>query len=179
VSRVGRKPITITKDIQVKVADDYIMVKGPKGELKQKLDAEVIIEIAEEEIQVKTLVGKKANKAKQGLFRALIANMVKGVTEEFSKELILTGVGYRVQLENKQLNFTLGYSHPIVFKQPDGINFFIEGQNKLKVTGIDKQQVGQVAAKLRELRPPDPYKSKGVKYSDEIIIKKQGKSVKK
>jgi large subunit ribosomal protein L6 len=179
VSRIGRKLIKLTDKVEVKIENGVIYVKGPKGNLSKAITSGFELKIENNNVEVINNSKEKDNRAKHGLYRSLINNMVIGVSEGYKKELELVGVGYRVQLEGKKLSFTLGYSHPINIPSIDGISFEVEGQNKIKVSGIDKELVGQVAADIRSLRPPCAYKGKGVKYADEIIKKKQGKSVKK
>ncbi|MGE4169301.1 MAG: 50S ribosomal protein L6 [Candidatus Margulisiibacteriota bacterium] len=179
MSRLGKKPIVIPKEVTFSVQDRNVTIKGPKGTLTFNMDALVSAEQVESEIHVKAVNDSKEAKAMFGLTRAILFNYVTGVSEGFSKELELVGVGYRVQLQGQDLIFSLGYSHPIKVEPPQTIQFQVEGQNKVIVTGPNKELVGQVASDIRALRPPNPYKGKGVKLSTEVIRRKQGKSVKK
>jgi large subunit ribosomal protein L6 len=178
MSRIGNKVIDIPSGVTVECQNGEIIVKGSKGELKQDYDKRIVITVKDSQVSIENNSKLKELKAKHGLYRALIANMILGVSEGFEKDLELVGVGYRVQLNGNKLALSLGYSHSIDFEAPEGVKFEVDGQTKIKVYGISKQAVGQVAANIRELRPPEPYKGKGVKYADERIIKKQGKSVK-
>ena len=179
MSRIGKKPITIPKGVTVKVLDDdnAVEVKGPKGQLRQAFPAGISFEIANDG----TLVAKRSSEEAQfrkfhGLSRSLVANAVVGVTDGFKRELDIVGVGYRAELKGKQVIFALGYSHAVVFDIPTGIDVLIEKQTHITVTGVDRQLVGQVAANIRRLRKPDPYKQKGVRYTGEVLKKKAGKT---
>jgi len=176
MSRIGKKPVTIPEGVEVKVENDLIIVKGPKGELKQKLHPAINIEQKDNQILV-TIKDIKSieQKALWGLFSRLIQNMVTGVKEGFEKKLEVIGVGFRVSLQGDKLVLNLGYSHPIEFNLPAGIKAEVE-KNLITITGIDKQQVGEIAAQIRRIKKPDPYKGKGIKYLDEIIKKKPGKA---
>jgi large subunit ribosomal protein L6 len=160
----------------VNVAGRTVTVKGPKGSLAQELPGGIDAEIADGKILVKRRDDSKPQRALHGLTRALLNNAVVGVTKGFSKDLEIQGVGYRAQIAGTSVNFTLGYTHPIEFPIPDGIQIAVEKQTKLTVTGINRQQVGQVAAEIRSLRPPDVYKGKGVRYANEQVRKKAGKT---
>jgi len=180
MSRLGKLPITIPAGVDVKIDKGFIIVKGPKGELTQKLIDCLKIDIKENEVTVN--VNKpdlKKERAFWGLYRSLINNMVTGVSEGFEKKLEINGVGYKVAMAGKNLNLNLGYSHPIEFAIPEGITATVEGTNKITISGFDKQSVGETAAKIRKLRKPEPYKGKGIKYSDEVIIRKEGKTAAK
>ena len=178
MSRIGKKPVVIPAGVTVDVKDNMIKVKGPKGELSQALHPKVSIEKTDTELNVKVKrEDNKQERALWGLFRSLIANMVVGVTEGFTKVLEINGVGYKAAVAGKKLTLNLGYSHPIEMEAPAGIEVKVE-KNVLTITGIDKQAVGQFAAVIREQRPPEPYKGKGIKYSDEVIRRKAGKVVK-
>lgn len=179
MTRVGRKIINLPEGTSIVSSDEELVVVGPKGRLSVKLDAAVDFVIESGSIVVKNVDGSKAASAKHGLYRALISNMVKGVNEGFAKDLELVGVGYRVALQETSLHFSLGYSHPVIFSPPAGILFTVEGQNKIKVSGIDKQMVGQTTAEIIKLRPPDSYKGKGIRIAGTVIKTKPGKSVKK
>lgn len=176
MSRVGKKPIEIPQDVEVNVQDHVISVKGPKGTLTRKIVSGIDVEIADGKIDVKRPNETKYYKSLHGLFRTLINNMVEGVTKGFEKKLEIVGVGYRAEMRNNRLILNVGFSHPIVFVPPEEVQIEVEGQNNITVRGIDKELVGQVAAKIRSFRPPEPYKGKGIKYIDEHIIRKAGKT---
>ena len=175
MSRIGKKPIAIPKGVTVKVLDGAVEVQGPKGKLKQAFPAGINFELADGSLVAKR--GEEPGLAKfHGLARSLIANAVSGVTDGFKKELDIVGVGYRAEVKGKQVIFALGYSHAVVFDIPPGIDIVIEKQTHITVTGVDRQLVGQVAANIRRLRKPDPYKQKGVRYTGEVLKKKAGKT---
>lgn len=177
MSRIGKLAINIPSGTQVTINNDFINVKGPKGELKQELNNKIKLEIKENEIFVSPADAEsKDGKAFQGLFRALINNMVFGVNEGYEKKLEIKGVGYRMAVNGNKINFNLGFSHPVEFPLPEGITAALEGNNTLVISGYDKQLVGEVAAQIRKMRKPEPYKGKGIKYSDEIIRRKAGKA---
>ena len=176
MSRIGKKPIAIPTGVSVKVAADAVEVQGPKGKLRQLLPPGVIF-AQEDGSLVAKLQREDPELGKfQGLARSLVANAVAGVTEGFKKELDIVGIGYRAEVKGKQVHFALGYSHPVVFEIPNGIDIAIEKQTHITVTGPDRQLVGQVAANIRRLRKPDPYKQKGVRYTGEVLKKKVGKT---
>ncbi len=180
MSRIGRMPIAIPAGVTVDIAENNkVTVKGPKGTLERVLPAEMGIKAEGAEIVVTRPNDLKKMKALHGLTRTLIANMVTGVTEGYQKILEINGVGYRAAKAGKELTLTLGYSHPVVMVDPDGVESVMEGQNKIIVKGIDKEKVGQYAAEIRAKRGPEPYKGKGIKYSDEVIRRKVGKTGKK
>jgi len=176
VSRVGRSPITIPDGIQVKIKDGLVIVTGSKGELQEKIHPDIKVKINEQEILVERPSDNKFHRSLHGLTRSLIHNMILGLTEGFIKKLEIVGVGYRAELKGKIVTFQLGFSHPIYFVPPDGIEFEIPTPNIVVVKGIDKQLVGQVAAKIRSFRPPEPYKGKGIRYEDEYVRRKAGKA---
>lgn len=176
MSRIGRLPISVPAGVEVAVDGSVVKVKGPKGELTQTVAAPITVVVEDGTIQVARPNDERESRALHGLTRTLISNMVQGVSEGFSKQLEIVGTGYRVQAKGANLEFALGYSHPVPFEAPDGITLSVEGSNKVTVAGIDKQQVGQVAAKIRKLRLPDPYKGKGVRYAGEQIRRKAGKA---
>ena len=176
MSRIGKKPIAIPKGVTVAVGKEAVDVKGPKGQLSQPLPPGVAFEVANGEVRA-TLVGDPMEHRKYyGLARTLVANAVQGVAEGFKRELDIVGVGYRAEVKGRQVVFALGYSHPVVFDLPPGIDVAVEKQTHVTVTGVNKQLVGQVAADMRSLRKPDPYKQKGVRYTGEVLKKKQGKT---
>jgi len=176
VSRIGRKPVLIPKGVKVEVKNGAVKVAGAKGELSVAIHPDVTVEVKGEEVLVTRHADLKEQRSLHGLFRALIANMVTGVTTGFSRKLELVGVGYRAELKGKVLQLALGYSHPIVFRAPDSIKIEAPTQTSITVSGIDKQLVGLVAAKIRSLRPPEPYKGKGIKYEGEYVRRKAGKT---
>ena len=178
MSRIGKQPIQIPDKVEVKIEDDLVIVKGPKGELRQKLVPEVKVEMKDRELRV-DIENKNAKKEKSlwGTFRQLINNMVVGVSAGFEKQLEINGVGYRAEVKGKELVLSVGYSHPVNFKIPDGIDIKTE-KNIITVSGIDKQLVGETAARIRRIRKPEPYKGKGIKYVDEVIRRKAGKQAK-
>lgn len=176
MSRIGKKPIPIPKGVTVKIASDAIEVKGPKGQLRQPLPPGIVF--AQEEGNVVAKMEREDAELKKywGLARSLVANAVAGVTDGFKKELDIVGIGYRAELSGKKVTFALGYSHPIVFDVPNGIDITVDKQTHITVTGADRQLVGQVAANIRRMRKPDPYKQKGVRYTGEVLKKKVGKT---
>ena len=176
MSRIGKKPIAIPKGVTVKVSDDAVEVQGPKGKLRQPIPPGV--KFAQEDGSLVATMVRDDDELKKfyGLARSLVANAVTGVTEGFKKELDIVGIGYRAELKGKQVQFALGYSHPIVFNIPDGIAIAVDKQTHITVTGVDRQLVGQVAANIRRMRKPDPYKQKGVRYTGEQLKKKVGKT---
>ena len=179
MSRIGKMPVVIPAGVTVDIQPgNVVTVKGPKGELKRELDHEMTLEQKDNEIIVTRPDDLKRHKALNGLTRALLHNMVVGVTDGFTKTLEINGVGYRAQKQGKKLVLSLGYSHPIEMEDPEGLESTVEG-NKIIIKGIDKQAVGQYAANIREKRAPEPYKGKGIKYADEIIRRKVGKTGKK
>jgi large subunit ribosomal protein L6 len=176
MSRIGKKPITIPKGVTVKVLDGAVEVQGPKGKLRQAFPASINFELADGHLQAKRSTTDSALGKFHGLARSLVANAVVGVTEGFKRELDIVGVGYRAELKGKQVIFALGYSHAVVFDIPAGIDVAVDKQTHITVTGVDRQLVGQVAANIRRLRKPDPYKQKGVRYTGEQLKKKAGKT---
>ena len=176
MSRIGRLPIAIPAGVDVSVDGNTVTVKGPKGELEQKFSDKLSVEVADGQIEVKRFDDEDESKALHGLTRSLINNMVIGVTEGYSKKLVLVGVGYRAQLKDGGLQMSLGYSHPVYIEPVDGITFECPSNTEIIVKGIDKQKVGQVAADIRRKRPPEPYKGKGIKYDGEHIRRKLGKA---
>ena len=180
MSRIGRMPIAVPAGVTVDIAENNkVTVKGPKGTLERVLPAEMEIKREGEEIIVSRPNDLKKMKSLHGLTRTLINNMVVGVTDGYAKELEVNGVGYRAQKKGKTLVLSLGYSHPVEMEDPEDLEVTVEGQNKIIVKGIDKEKVGQYAAEIREKRSPEPYKGKGIKYADEVIRRKVGKTGKK
>ena len=175
MSRIGKQPITIPKGAKVEIKDDVLVVQGPKGRLEEKIFEECPVTIEDGQIKVGCNGDSGPVRAKHGLARALINNAVVGVTEGFKKDLEIVGVGYRGEVKGRELHMALGYSHPVVFSIPKDIEVQVD-RNKMSVSGASRQQVGQVAAEIRSLRPPDPYKAKGIRYSDEHIRRKVGKA---
>jgi large subunit ribosomal protein L6 len=176
MSRIGRLPIPIPNSVQVSVREGWVEVQGPKGKLQLEVPPAIRVGVEEGKVLCARPTDQKSHRALHGLTRALIANMVRGVTEGFHKRLELSGVGYRAQVQGKVLTLNLGYTNPVVYVLPPDIQATVEHQTLITVSGIDKQQVGAVAAKIRGLRPPEPYKGKGVKYLDERIRRKAGKT---
>ncbi len=176
MSRIGKKPIAIPKDVTVKVLDGAVEVQGPKGKLRQAFPSGIVFQMADGHLQAACRTDDPELGKFHGLARSLVANAVAGVAEGFKKELDIVGVGYRAEVKGKQIVFALGYSHPVVFDVPAGIDVAIDKQTHITVTGVDRQLVGQVAANIRRLRKPDPYKQKGVRYTGEVLKKKAGKT---
>ena len=177
MSRIGRMPITIPAGVEVNVAEgNFVTVKGPKGTLTQQLHPDMVIETEGAEITVKRPTDGKMHRSLHGLTRTLLHNMIVGVHETYKKELEINGVGYRASKEGKNLVMNLGYSHPVTVSEVDGITIEVPSPNKVVIIGCDKQRVGQFAAEVREKRPPEPYKGKGIKYVDEVIRRKVGKT---
>jgi large subunit ribosomal protein L6 len=176
MSRIGRLPIPVAQGVQVTLEDGSVHVKGPKGGLTQALPSGITAAVEGGKILVKRRDDSKGQRALHGLARALLANAVEGVTKGFSKDLEIHGVGYRAQIAGQSVTFNLGFTHPVEFKIPSGIQIAVDKQTRLTVSGIDRQQVGQVAATIRKLRPPDVYKLKGIRYAGEQLRKKAGKT---
>lgn len=176
MSRIGKKPITIPEGVEVTVSGQVVKVKGPKGELSLKVGRGIKVEVSEGKVVVQAASPSKSARQLWGLTRTLIKNMIEGVTAGFKKELELVGIGYRAEKKGEGISLSLGFSHPVEFKPPEGINLEVVDKTKIVVSGIDKQLVGQTAAQIRSLRPPEPYKGKGIKYVDEVIKKKPGKA---
>src|ERR671913_1148874 len=176
MSRIGKKPIPIPKGVTVKIAGGAVELQGPKGKWPQPLPPGIVF--AQDDGSLVASLEREDGELNKfhGLARSLVANAVTGVTDGFKKELDIVGVGYRAELKGKQVHFALGYSHPVVFEIPAGIDVAVDKQTHITVTGIDRQQVGQVAANIRRLRKPDPYKQKGVRYTGEVLKKKAGKT---
>jgi large subunit ribosomal protein L6 len=175
MSRIGRKILPLPKGVTVSSKNGTVGVKGPKGELSRLMPAGITFKVAGDKLQVERADDSRENRAKHGLMRAHLANMVKGVTDGWTRELEINGVGYRAEVGGDTLTMALGYSHPVVFKLPKGVGAKVD-KNRIILTGADRDLLGQTAAKVRELRPPEPYKGKGVKYVEEVIKKKVGKA---
>jgi large subunit ribosomal protein L6 len=177
MSRIGRLPITVPSGVEVTLAGQAVTVKGPKGTLEHTVAEPIEISRAEDgTLQVTRPNDERTNRALHGLSRTLVANMVQGVTEGYTKVLEIVGTGYRVVAKGSDLEFALGFSHPVLVKAPDGISFAVESPTRFSVSGVDKQKVGEVAANIRKLRKPDPYKGKGVRYQGEVVRRKAGKA---
>lgn len=176
MSRIGRLPVKVPSGVTVTVTDHEVAVKGPKGQLNLAYPDPIAVSVEGALVNVARPNDDKRNRALHGLTRTLIANMVEGVTKGYSKHLEIQGVGYRAQLQGKNLGLQLGFSHPVVFETPAGIDIKVEGTNKIHISGADKQQVGQVAAQIRSIRPPEPYKGKGIRYEGERVRRKLGKA---
>jgi large subunit ribosomal protein L6 len=176
MSRVGKLPIKVPKGVTVKVEKDVVIVEGEKGSLQQRIRPEVTVEVGEDQLVVDRKNESKPAKSFHGLYRKLINNMVVGVSSGFSKTLLINGVGYRVEQRGTDLVFNLGFSNPIEFPLEEGLTAVLEGNNKLTISGADREKVGQVCAEIRSLRPPEPYKGKGIRYEDEYVRRKIGKA---
>jgi large subunit ribosomal protein L6 len=176
MSRIGRLPITIPNGVKVSMTDGVLTAKGPKGELRQAIHPEMKVELDDKEVRVQRPSDAKRHKSLHGLSRTLIANSVKGVSEGFTTKLEIRGVGYKAEVKGKSLVLALGYSHPVEFPVPEGIEIQCETATLIAVRGADKQRVGQVAANIRGFRPPEPYKGKGIRYEGEQVTQKAGKT---
>ena len=175
MSRIGRKPIEIPEGVEIDVKPGAVTVKGPKGELEQDLSREMKVSLDDGTITVERPTDRGEHRALHGLTRSLIANMVEGVTSGFERRLEIQGVGYRANLKGKSLEMALGYSHPVTIEAPEGIEFEVPQPTEVVVRGIDKQLVGETAARIRRVRPPEPYKGKGIRYQGEFVARKVGK----
>lgn len=177
MSRIGKMPVNMPKGVTVTLADEIVSVKGPKGTLSQVVHPDMQIDIEDGVLHVKRPSDSSTHKALHGLTRSLINNMVEGVSDGFTKVLLVEGVGYRAEMKGKTLILNVGYSHPVEFEPPDDMEFAVEERGKLiRVSGIDKQLVGEIAARIRKTRPPEPYKGKGIRYQNEHIRRKAGKA---
>jgi large subunit ribosomal protein L6 len=176
MSRIGKNPIPVPQGVKVEVSQNQVLVSGPQGNLTKVFHPRMQISFAEGKIWVKRNSDNKLDKSLHGLTRTVVNNMVKGVTQGFKKSLTIVGVGYKAELMGNKLSLILGYSHPILLKPPENIKLTVEGPTKIVVSGADKELVGQVAAKIRSFRPPEPYKGKGIRYADEVVRKKAGKA---
>ncbi|RMF60770.1 MAG: 50S ribosomal protein L6 [Calditrichaeota bacterium] len=178
MSRIGKLPIKVPEGVEVKIEEGLVTVKGPKGELSQKIAPEMKVELKDGFIHVERPNDERKWRAFHGLTRTLINNMVVGVTEGYTKVLLIEGVGYRAEAKGKGIQLAVGFSHPIYFVPPEGIEVKVASANRIEVSGINKELVGEVAAKIRSFRPPEPYKGKGIRYENEVVRRKAGKSAK-
>jgi len=176
MSRVGKLPISVPGSVTVDIGESIVTVKGPKGTLSQTYTPEVTVSMEDSTVLVARVDDSKRSRSMHGLYRNLINNMVTGVTEGFTKNLLINGVGYRAEVQGQVLVLNLGYSNPVEYPIPDDLTISCDGPNKIIVTGIDKQRVGQASAEIRSIRPPEPYKGKGVRYEDEYVRRKVGKA---
>lgn len=176
MSRIGRTPITIPQGVTVTVNGTSVVVKASKGELTVEIPAHISVAVEGDTVTVSRSNDEKHTKSLHGLVRSLINNSIEGVTEGFKKTLKLVGTGYRVKAQGKGVELSVGYSHPVAITPVDGVELKVEGQDTIHVSGYDKQKVGQVAAEIRKVRPPEPYKGKGIRYEDEVVRRKQGKA---
>lgn len=176
MSRIGKQPVELPDDVEASVSGSELTVKGPVGELVEEFPETVTVEIGDEEINVERPDDSREARSHQGLTRSLIANMVEGVAEGFTRELEINGVGYRAEKHGDFIRFDLGFSHPVLFELPEQIDVTLESQTEIELESPDKELLGQIAAKIRNLRPPEPYKGKGIKYADETIRRKVGKA---
>ena len=176
MSRIGKKPIDIPDKVKVEARDAQVFVEGPKGKLFQRIPSSITVEVKEGRVRLKRASDLKQDKSLHGLMRTLIANMIKGVTDGFTKELEIVGVGFKAQIQGKNLNMTLGFTHPVIFPAPEGIQITAPKQTQIVVAGIDKELVGRTASTLRDIFPPEPYKGKGIRYAGEFVRKKIGKT---
>ena len=176
MSRIGKMPVKLAEQAKIEIKDNVITVTGPKGTLQQSMVPEIIVDVKDGNITVARVDDSKRSRAMHGLYRMLISNMVEGVTSGFTKKLLINGVGFRAEKKSEFLALTLGFSHMIYFKAPENISIECPDQTSIVVSGIDKALVGQVAAKIRSFRKPEPYRGKGIKYSDEIVRRKEGKA---
>ena len=179
MSRIGNKPITVPAGVEVKVEGQHVTVKGPKGTLERDINPEITVKLEEGTLTFARSSEERLDKSLHGLTRTLVNKMIEGVQKEFTRELQINGVGYRVQKQGNDLNLSLGYSHPVIYKAPTGISFDVPNPNTIIVKGIDKELVGQTAAVIRTKRPPEVYRGKGIKYAEEVIRRKEGKAGKK
>src|ERR1700756_3359164 len=175
MSRIGRQPIAVPAGVTIAIEPERVTVNGPKGELSERIHRDITVEQADGELRVTRPTDRGAHRALHGLTRSLVANMVQGVTAGYEKRLEIQGVGYRAQLRGKDVELSVGYSHPVTIKAPDGIEFEVPQPTRIVVKGISKQQVGEIAAIIRKQRPPEPYKGKGIRYEGEYVQRKVGK----
>ena len=175
MSRIAKEPVSIPANVEVDLSASDVSVKGPLGKLQRSIDSDVTVEHKDDNLLVKVANDSRQASAMSGTMRSLLANMVQGVSQGYEKKLLLVGVGYRAKADKENLNLTLGFSHPVVYKLPDGIKAETPSQTEILIKGIDKQKVGQVAAEVRAFRKPEPYKGKGVRYAGEVIVMKEAK----
>ncbi|MFA5156351.1 MAG: 50S ribosomal protein L6 [Candidatus Omnitrophota bacterium] len=176
MSRIGKKPVAIAKDVKVEAKDGILSVEGPKGKLSRSFSDRLKLEIKDNQVFITRIVDTKQDRCLHGLFRALVANMIKGVSEGYVKELEIIGVGFKAQIQGNKLNMALGFSHPVNFVIPEGIKIEAPKPTQLVIRGIDKEKVGEIAAEIRAVYPPEPYKGKGIRYAGEYVKKKVGKA---
>ena len=176
MSRIGNKPITVPNGVDIKIENNHITVKGPKGTLERTIEPEISVKLEDNVLTVSRDSDERRSKSLHGLTRTLINNMIMGVQQEFTRELQINGVGYRVQKQGNNLNLSLGYSHPVIYEAPEGITFDVPNANTIIVKGINKELVGKTAAEIRSKRPPEVYRGKGIKYAEEVIRRKVGKT---
>jgi large subunit ribosomal protein L6 len=176
MSRIGRKPISVPKDVKIDIKERNVFVEGPKGKLERTFADRISLELKDNQLIVKRLGNISSDKALQGLTRALIANMIKGVTDGYVKEMEIIGVGYKAAVQGNNLTMQLGFSHPVVFSIPEGIKIATPKPTQIVISGIDKEKVGEVAAEIHSVRPPEPYKGKGIRFVGEYVRKKVGKA---
>ena len=176
MSRIGKLPITVPKNVNVTLSEETCKVKGPHGELSQLIPKEISVAVSDDKIIVTKNEETIKARQKHGLVRSLVNNMVIGVSEKFEKKMQMIGVGYRAQVQGKKLTLLVGYSHPVEFEVPDGLEVKVEANTNLTVSGSDKEKVGLLASQIRATRPPEPYKGKGIRYVDEVVLRKAGKS---
>ena len=176
MSRIGNKPITVPNGVDIKIENNHITVKGPKGTLERTIEPEISVKLEDNVLTVSRDSDERRSKSLHGLTRTLINNMIMGVQQEFTRELQINGGGYRVQKQGNNLNLSLGYSHPVIYEAPEGITFDVPNANTIIVKGINKELVGQTAADIRTKRPPEVYRGKGIKYAEEVIRRKVGKT---
>lgn len=179
MSRIGKRPIPIPQKVSVAITGQHVLVKGPKGELSRTLPAEVEVVQEGDTVVVQRVNESRAARQRHGLSRTLVANMIEGVSQGFQRRLEIQGVGYRAQIQGRNLNLSVGYSHPVQIVPPDGIQLAVENNTNVIVSGIDKEIVGNIAARIRAIRPPEPYKGKGIRYAGEAVRRKAGKAGKK
>ena len=178
MSRIGKMPVIIPQGVTVEIQDQLVIVKGPKGELSQAIESEIGVSQQDDRLIVEVKQQTKRSAAMWGLYRSLLANMVTGVTQGFTKNLEMAGVGHRAAMQGSKLQLSVGFSHPVVMDPPAGVTYAVTENTKISVSGINKQHVGEAAAKIRAIKPPEPYKGKGIKYVDEVIRRKAGKAAK-
>lgn len=176
MSRIGKKPLAVPKEVKIEIKDRTVFVEGPKGKLKRSFPDRILVESKDGQIFVKRVADTKMDKSLHGLYRALISNMIKGVTEGYKKELEIIGVGFKAQIQGNKLSMTLGFSHPVVMEVPEGIKAETPKPTQIVLTGIDKEIIGQIAKEIRAVCPPEPYKGKGIRFLGEFVKKKVGKA---